>query len=182
MTVAFSTSSPFASVAVFDGDGGIVWSGSEHAPQQASGACLRLLEASGVDLGGVELFAADIGPGSFTGVRVGVVLAKTLAFAHCAKVAGADAFDLVAADRVVVLPSKKGEFFVRVPGESPFRTADLPEDFVGYGNGLDPARPPSAAGFGPLLANLSAEDPMTFAPAYLIEPSISIPKKPYRHV
>lgn len=136
----------------------------------------------GIELDAFTLFAADIGPGSFTGVRVGVMLAKTFAWAQGKPVTGADAFDLIAPDRTVVLPSKKGEFFVRLPGEPPYRDTEAPADSVGYGPEREPNVPPHAAGFARLLGRLEPSDPLTFAPAYLIEPSISIPKKAYRVV
>lgn len=125
-----------------------------------------------------EAFAADIGPGSFTGVRVGVVLAKTYGFVYGRNVMGADSFDLIDPLGVVVLPSKRGEFFVRAPGEPPVRTVELPESsYRGFGEGLPNPEPPTAAGFSRLVDRLSEEDPIRFAPRYLIEPSISIPKK-----
>lgn len=133
-----------------------------------------------IGLDAFELFAADIGPGSFTGVRVGVMLAKSFAWTQGKPVAGADAFDLISPDRAVVLPSKKGEYFVRLPGEAPYRDAEAPADAVGYGPDREPNTPPHAAGFALLVDRLERVDPLTFAPAYLIEPSISIPKKAYR--
>ncbi|MGV3618394.1 MAG: tRNA (adenosine(37)-N6)-threonylcarbamoyltransferase complex dimerization subunit type 1 TsaB [Fimbriimonas sp.] len=184
MIVGFSTSSAWSSVAALARDGTVLWQAQEHAPQRAGEACVRMLRQMLGDVGGqmadVELFAADVGPGSFTGVRVGVVLAKTFAWSEGKLVAGADAFDLISPSRTVVLPSKKGEFFIRVPGEAPYRDASAPDDAVGYGPDRDPNVPPHAAGFGALVHRLEPVDPLTFAPAYLIEPSISIPKKAYR--
>ncbi len=184
MIIAFSTSSAQASVAAIHRESGLLWQGREHAPQGASGACLRLLEVMGQDAGlrieDAELFAADIGPGSFTGVRVGVTLAKTFGYLYGKPVAGASSFDLISADGVVALPSKKNEFFVRRPGLTPYRTAELPfEPLVGFGPGIEPQTFPDAAGFFELLDRLVAVDAMSFVPEYLIEPSISIPKKPY---
>jgi len=182
--VAFSTSSAWSSVAAIDRVSGVIWSGSENAPQGASGACLRLLERmaenSGVRVEDAEMFVADLGPGSFTGVRVGVTLAKSFGYLFDRPVAGATSFDLIAADRVVVLPSKKGEYFVREPGMTPFRTPELPEmPFIGFGPGIEPQTTPSAARFFEILDTLNPVDAMTFVPEYLIEPSISIPKKPF---
>lgn len=185
MTVGISTSSPWASVAAFASDGRLLWEAQEHAPQRASGACLLMLRRMQADLGvrleEIDVFAADVGPGSFTGVRVGVMLAKTLAWSNGRMVAGADAFDLIAPDRTVILPSKKGEFFVREPGAAPYRDSLAPADAVGYGTGVEDAVPPSAARFGAILDRLAPVDPLSFAPAYLIEPSISIPKRAFRH-
>lgn len=170
MIAAFSTSGPRASVALIEG-GEVRYAGDEEARGRAGEACLRLLQeglaALRAELAEVSLFAADLGPGSFTGVRVGIVLAKTLAWAQGAQCAGADAFDLVAPDRTVALPSRKGEWFVRVPGQAPERTREAPEE-VGA---------PHAVGFARL--RLEQISPYALVPAYLLEPSISTPKVAY---
>lgn len=186
MIVAFSTSSPWSSVAAIDGST-VLWQAQRHAPQQASNACLAMLQemeaALGRGVADASGFAADIGPGSFTGVRVGVMLAKTFAFVHGKSVVGADSFDLIDPTGVVVLPSKRGEYFVRTPGEIAVRSEVLPEgEYRGFGPDVDPSEPPHAAGFSRLLETLVPEDPNVFAPRYLIEPSISTPKKPFRGV
>ncbi len=183
MIVAFSTSSPQASVALIAPDGRVVASRREHAPMQASGACFRqlqsLFEETGLSLDDATLFAADLGPGSFTGVKVAVTIAKTLAFSKGKQLAGADSFDLIAADRTVVMPSKRGEFFVRRPGVAPIRTPELPsDDYVGFGPGVEPEVFPDAARFAPLLSELRPLAPELVVPNYLIEPSISVPKNP----
>jgi len=160
-----------------------LWSGAEPGMHRSSEVCLRLLDdglsALGMDLGAATLFCADLGPGSFTGVRVGIVLAKTLAFTHSCSCAGADSFDLVSPHGTVVLPSKKGEYFVRRPGEAAFRTTDLPEGpFEGYGIPGDLAPTyPEAQRFGLLISRISPVTPERLMPGYLIEPSISVPKK-----
>jgi hypothetical protein len=126
------------------------------------------------------LFCADVGPGSFTGVRVGVILAKTLAYCFGAKVAGATAFDLISAGETVYLPSKKGEFFLREPGCEPVRTSDLGNrPGIGFGLADRPDAYPTASGFAPLLSDLEPQAPEEFLPQYLIEPSISIPNRPF---
>jgi tRNA threonylcarbamoyladenosine biosynthesis protein TsaB len=182
--VAFSTSSPVVSVALISSDGGVIGVRQRHAPMAASGAAMNMLEEllaeCGRSLDEATGFAADLGPGSFTGVRVGVTLAKTLAYAHGTPTYGLDSFDLVSSADVVVLPSKKGEFFVRQPNSVHVRTAELPSSpFVGYGHGRDENVYPSAAAFAPHVARLKSCPPEELVPAYLIEPSISTPKKPY---
>lgn len=172
MIAAFSTSSPVASVALLATDGRLLYSAGEPAQGRAGEACLRLLEAGfaelGITLADVTLFAADQGPGSFTGVRVGIVLAKTLAWQQNAQCAGADAFDLVDPAGVVALPSRKGEWFVRTPGSEPIRTREVPETVTA----------PSAAGFAHL--RLNPVSPYELVPGYLLEPSISTPKEPFK--
>ncbi len=183
MIVAFSTSSPVASVALLSSEGAVLAHAAREARTQASQACLEMLEELLRDrsLAEATLFLSDLGPGSFTGVKVGLTLAKSFAFALGVSVAGASSFDLIAPDRVVVFPSKRGEFFVRQPGEPPTRTEALPPiPVVGFGPGIEPAVFPDAARFAPLLPNLQPVPPEALLPNYVLEPSISTPKVPYR--
>lgn len=170
MIAAFSTSGPRASVALVR-DGELLYAADEAAQGRAGEACLRLLQTGlerlGQSLSDVTLFAADLGPGSFTGVRVGIVLAKTLAWERNVPCAGADAFDLVDPHAPVALPSRRGEWFVRTPGRSIERTREEPAT-VGV---------PHASGFARLV--LKPVSPYELVPAYLLEPSISVPKTPF---
>lgn len=52
-----------------------------------------LLDEAGLRFDDVDLFAVDIGPGSFTGVRIGVATANALAFALGRKIVGVSALD-----------------------------------------------------------------------------------------
>jgi tRNA threonylcarbamoyl adenosine modification protein YeaZ len=172
---AFSTSGPRASVALVSSDGELLYAGDEPAQGRAGEACLRLLSEGFTSLGtglrDVKLFAADLGPGSFTGVRVGIVLAKTFAWEAEKPCAGADAFDLVDPLTAVALPSRRGEWFVRTPGEPVERTHEEPPT-VGV---------PLASGFAVLVARglLNPVSAYELTPAYLLEPSISKPKRDY---
>lgn len=66
-----------------------------------------------------ELLAISVGPGSFTGLRVGITCAKTMAYATGARIAAVPTFDALAAgcpadvDRVqVIMNAQRQEFFV----------------------------------------------------------------------
>ncbi len=54
------------------------------------------LEESGLDLFELDFFAVVIGPGSFTGIRIGVATVKALCFACGKKVLPLTSFDLIA--------------------------------------------------------------------------------------
>lgn len=139
----------------------------------------EVLEESGRSLSEATLFAADLGPGSFTGVKVAVTIAKTMAFAQGVKCIGADSFDLIDPSVVVVMPSKRGEWFVRRPGLEPARFPEIPVELVlGFGPGIEPQIFPHAKNFSGILANLGSITPEQLIPNYLIEPSISVPKNP----
>lgn len=78
-----------------------------------------MLTDAGHTAGELDLIAVSIGPGSFTGLRVGVVCAKTLAWAVGAKLVGVDTFLAIAAqspadvDRVqVVGDGQRGDLYV----------------------------------------------------------------------
>ncbi|MEQ8791248.1 MAG: tRNA (adenosine(37)-N6)-threonylcarbamoyltransferase complex dimerization subunit type 1 TsaB [Pirellulaceae bacterium] len=72
---------------------------SSHAGTAAGLAPLiaRLLASTGWVMSDIELIAVPVGPGSFTGLRVGVTTAKTLAYALSCEVLGLDTLEVIAA-------------------------------------------------------------------------------------
>ena len=69
--------------------------GRPHA-ERMPGDLLRSLERSGFGLPDVDLFAVAIGPGSFTGLRIGIAAIQGCAFAHGRPVAGVSALEAIA--------------------------------------------------------------------------------------
>lgn len=57
----------------------------------------ELLQENGVAVDQVDTMAVSIGPGSFTGLRVGVVCAKTFAYATGCEIVAVDTFEAIAA-------------------------------------------------------------------------------------
>lgn len=160
-----------ASVALIE-HGQVLRSGSKLAPRSAGGALLELLDELHVELGGVHGVLADVGPGSFTGTRVAVILAKVLAWERGVPVSGASAFDLIGPGEVAV-PHRKGEWMLR--GGQVVR--ELPPGAVGYGAGFASPTYPLAERAAQL--EFAPVEPLNFVPEYLSEPSISQPKRPY---
>lgn len=180
--MAISASSRLASVAVLTEAGEIRMALEEDAPRNASGACLHMmsrLREAGL-LKDVRAFAADTGPGSFIGARVGVTLAKTLAFARGVGCYGSSSFDLISPSASVAIPNRKGEWLIRLPGEEPRVTRTLPADCVGYGEGIAEQVFPNAFRFAGLIAGLTIIPPERLLPTYVVDPSISKPRVPYR--
>jgi tRNA threonylcarbamoyl adenosine modification protein YeaZ len=70
-------------------------------------ACVRaLLDEADVALGSVQLIAVCTGPGSFTGLRIGVALAKSLAQASSLPIIGVSSYDIAEfGDNVGAFPS-----------------------------------------------------------------------------
>ena len=78
----------------------------------------RLLQSAGLRARDLEAVAVSLGPGSFTGLRVGVVAAKTLAYATGCRVAGIETFLAVAensppdiSDVWVIGNAQRGELY-----------------------------------------------------------------------
>jgi tRNA threonylcarbamoyl adenosine modification protein YeaZ len=81
------------------------------------GAIDEALRRAGIDVAGVDGVAVGIGPGSFTGVRIGVATARALAFAAAKPIWGVSTLAAMArrgGDGLVVaaIPSRQGEVFV----------------------------------------------------------------------
>lgn len=80
----------------------------------------KVLHDAGRELSAVDFFAAAIGPGSFTGLRIGLATAKSLAMSLEKKCAGVSTLAAVAAaagdsDRTVgLLPAGRGEVFAQM--------------------------------------------------------------------
>lgn len=182
MIVAVSTSSHWASVALLDEDGSVRYAESEESARNASGAVCRLLQTGltelNLSLREVSGFVADSGPGSFTGVKVGVTFTKTMAFALNSRIALVSSFDLIDPDQVVAIPHKRAEWHIRVPGCAPVLTKEPIEvGITGYGFGLEIEQFPEAKNTSRVLNTLFWMKPELAVPSYGAEPSISFPKR-----
>jgi tRNA threonylcarbamoyladenosine biosynthesis protein TsaB len=76
---------------------------SQRSAQSLAPAIHSLLQQVGWKPADVELVAVTVGPGSFTGLRVGVTAAKTFAYAVGADVLGIDTLETIAANVVGTL-------------------------------------------------------------------------------
>lgn len=125
MFLVLDTSGEYAVLALAEDDGAVrtasVFEGRRTLSRRIMGEMDSLLRNNGLTLRDVTAFAVGLGPGSFTGVRVGVTTAKTLAQvmgkplvgvgtldAYAAVWAGADTQTCV----VPVLPSRRGEVYL----------------------------------------------------------------------
>lgn len=59
----------------------------------------KALKAHGVDISQIDTVAAVVGPGSFTGIRIGVSAMTAIAFANAAKRIAVTSFELIAYNR-----------------------------------------------------------------------------------
>jgi tRNA threonylcarbamoyladenosine biosynthesis protein TsaB len=101
--LAIETSGRWGSVAVLQGDTGearlleqIALSGSERTAQSLAPALQRLLATVGWPPKSIEIVAVTMGPGSFTGLRIGATTAKTFAYVVGAEVVGVNTLGVLA--------------------------------------------------------------------------------------
>jgi tRNA threonylcarbamoyladenosine biosynthesis protein TsaB len=117
MLLVIETATAACSVALLGADGGVI---GERHELVGRGHAERLLPmiADLVGAGRPDAILVDCGPGSFTGVRVGLAAAQGLAIGWGVKVAGYSSLALIAAasgerDLAVALAGGHGELFVQ---------------------------------------------------------------------
>jgi tRNA threonylcarbamoyladenosine biosynthesis protein TsaB len=122
---AIDTSTPLGSVALFDGDA-LVLEDSRRVSNAHGESLLPMVDALFARAGwkprDVARWGVGIGPGSFTGVRIGVATAKGVVLATGAELVAVTSLDAVAYGIVArdgeavasLLEAGKGELFVQV--------------------------------------------------------------------
>ncbi|CAA9322149.1 MAG: tRNA threonylcarbamoyladenosine biosynthesis protein TsaB [uncultured Nocardioidaceae bacterium] len=145
MLLALDTATPVVTVAVHDGHSVLASSRSESGPRHGellAPAIAGVLKRGGVDRRELTEILVGIGPGPYTGLRVGVVTARTLGEVLDVPVHGVVTLDIVAAAQtallatghpfVVATDARRREVFwakyegqVRVEGPAVDRPADL---------------------------------------------------------
>jgi tRNA threonylcarbamoyl adenosine modification protein YeaZ len=204
--LALDTSTPLVSVALYD-DGRVVDSATSERPMK-HGEQLAPMIAAALDRVGairqdVTAVAAGVGPGPFTGLRVGLVTARTLGLALGIPVYGACSLDVLAVRAVdlgvagpflATIDARRKELFWasydeegrRLEGLHVDRPGDLPDLLVvgagpviypdSFGRTAGPEGPDAAA-----LALAVAEERLELLdpePIYLRRPDAAIPGPP----
>ena len=99
MILAIDTATRFASIALYDAHGlwaEHTWHSHNNHTVELAPNLQRLLEGQGVKPQQLDGIVVAIGPGSFTGLRVGVTMAKGLAMAANLPLVGVPTLDVVA--------------------------------------------------------------------------------------
>lgn len=114
MLLAFDTATPLVTVALHDGDDVVVELLSDRPMkhgEQLAPLIAQALEQGGIVRQDLTAIAVGVGPGPFTGLRVGLVTARTLAFVLEIPVYGVCTLDVLAVEAVAT-GAVDGDFVV----------------------------------------------------------------------
>ncbi|MGI8523025.1 MAG: tRNA (adenosine(37)-N6)-threonylcarbamoyltransferase complex dimerization subunit type 1 TsaB [Nocardioides sp.] len=151
MLLAFDTATPLVTVALHDGDAVVVELRSERPMQhgeQLAPLIDRALRETGLVRQDLTAIAVGVGPGPFTGLRVGLVTARTLGFVLEIPVYGVCTLDVLALEAA---PSIDGDFLVATDAR---RKEVYLASYDGDGRRLDEprvAKPADVATGGPVV-------------------------------
>ena len=207
--LALDTSGTFCVLALAEDDGSVraasLFQSKRSLSRRLLGEIDGLLSRNGLSLADMTTFAVGLGPGSFTGVRVGVTTAKTLAQVEEKPLVGVGTLDAYAealsglnAAVLPVLPSRRGEVYAAVYErgkcvEAPFAASleaigerqnvtlcgDTAQISGWSGPSMfQPWTPPD--GLCRLaarrLASGDTDNPFSLVPLYVVAPTITTPK------
>ncbi len=207
--LALDTSGTFCVLALAEGDGSVqavsLFQSKRSLSRRLLGEVDGLLSRNGLTLADMTAFAVGLGPGSFTGVRVGVTTAKTLAQVLEKPLVGIGTLDAYAAvlsglESAVlpVLPSRREEVYAAAYKrgtctEPPFAASleaigERQNVLLCGDTGLIP-RWSGPAVFQPWtppdglcrlaarrLQNGDTDNPFSLVPLYVVAPTITTPK------
>lgn len=131
LILSIETSGRIGSVAVSGGTkllGETEFSAPLRHSAEIFGATTGLLEQFGKRADEISQIYISVGPGSFTGLRIAVTMAKTMALANDVQIAAVDTLDVIAANAIeyvtrenkgieriaVILDAKRSHFFAAV--------------------------------------------------------------------
>ncbi|HEX8105984.1 MAG TPA: tRNA (adenosine(37)-N6)-threonylcarbamoyltransferase complex dimerization subunit type 1 TsaB [Solirubrobacteraceae bacterium] len=120
--VGFDTATPATAAALLRADGRVFEARDDPAPGERPQHASRLLELveavlaqAGTGWGDVGRIAVGVGPGGFTGLRIGVATARALAQARGLPVVGVSSLEALAAGAsgpvAAVIDARRGEVF-----------------------------------------------------------------------
>ena len=100
MLLAIDSATRLLSLALHDGDqiaSELTWHSANYHTVELAPSIAAMMGQASISPANLKAIAVAIGPGSFTGLRIGLAVAKGLALAHKIPLAGVPTLDIVAA-------------------------------------------------------------------------------------
>ncbi len=184
--LAFDTAVTGCGVAVYDSSLGQSWVERLETERGQAEFLVPMIQSvmqkAGVGFPDLDRIAVTIGPGSFTGVRIGLATARALSLASGKPLVGVSTLDLlleqsgVAGDVLVLVDTKRDDFYGQVFGSAAQEPRIWkPEEAAASGLKTVQETPdPVALARYAVTAPLETEMPM---PIYLRDAEVSTPKR-----
>jgi tRNA threonylcarbamoyladenosine biosynthesis protein TsaB len=105
MLLAIDTSTRVVGVALYDGVqviSEVVWRSQDYHTVELAPTVEQTLSKSGITIDDIKAIAVAIGPGSYTGLRIGLAFVKGLSLVMQKSVVGIPTFDILAAAQPVM--------------------------------------------------------------------------------
>ena len=99
MLLAIDSATQKIGIALYDGaqvHNEAVWHSQNHHSVELAPAIKSAVEQAGLDFTDIEVVAVSLGPGSYTGLRIGMSVAKGIALAKNLPLIGVSTFDILA--------------------------------------------------------------------------------------
>ncbi len=134
--LAVNTANSVLSIALVDGDKTLSYFSTVETRDQGNVLIMNIKEAlleHNIAFKDIGLLGVVTGPGSFTGIRIGIAAVRGIAMAAKVPIVGMTSFDLYAEPKadftnIVAIESWREELYFRVEGQEPVNLT--PEDFV----------------------------------------------------
>lgn len=126
--LAFDTAVTGCAVAVYDSGSGQSWADRVETERGQAEILVPMIEAvmrgASVSFSDLGLIAVTKGPGSFTGVRIGLATARALALAAGLPLAGVSTLDILAhqsggGDILALIDTRRDDYYGQIFGRSP---------------------------------------------------------------
>ena len=104
MLLAIDTSTRVVGVALYDGKqvlGEVIWASQDYHTVELAPVVAELLGRTKISVSDLKVLAVALGPGSYTGLRIGLALAKGMALAGHLALVGIPSLDVIAAAQPV---------------------------------------------------------------------------------
>ena len=135
--LAVETSTPLGSVALITDEGTteVTWDQQQSHAEVITNETDKLLKLSNLRLEDIDAFACGVGPGSFTGIRVGLNYVRTLAYCHDKPVMTLNSLELLA---LPALKKHEDVFCMQTAFRNLFYVAHFRRDGSDYDEILEP--------------------------------------------
>ncbi len=185
MILCISTSSSLCNVAFFSPKFQLLSSIQEEAKQSCGVKLPMLIEHSLAELNAtihdITKVVIDVGPGSFSGIKIGTTYAKILAYTRNVPICSISSFHLVDNINPVAIPIRSNLFLLKNPGseeivEHPSFPSNV-KDVKGYGRDVQDSYYPLAENLAHCKEFICEENLFNINMQYKVMPNISTPKK-----